>query len=243
MGFCLVILLYSVSCKKDSTNATPAPNPTPSSQKYSLSINITHFFGDSLFKYNTKFINAANDTIKFNKLAYYFSNLKLTKDDGSVYAPETYFLINFDNSSTAIFQIDNIPQGTYNKFSFFVGVDSLHNHSLAQTGALDPGYGMFWSWNVGYIFNRLKGNFGAANTALTLDVGGDANLMKYDLPTSIVLTSNKVVNLKMDIKEYFQNPYAYSLKTDDSSIHDLSAPGISKLVQNSKDMFSVTSVQ
>ncbi len=38
-----------------------------------------------------------------------------------------------------------------------LGVDSLMNTSGAQTGALDPLRGMFWTWNSGYINAKLEG--------------------------------------------------------------------------------------
>ncbi|MFM1792223.1 MAG: hypothetical protein RLZZ252_577 [Bacteroidota bacterium] len=36
-------------------------------------------------------------------------------------------------------------------------MDSLHNCSGIQEGALSPSNGMFWSWSTGYIFVRVEG--------------------------------------------------------------------------------------
>jgi hypothetical protein len=46
----------------------------------------------------------------------------------------------------------------YNSIAFTIGVDSIRNVSGAQTGALDPAKGMFWTWNSGYIMAKLEGN-------------------------------------------------------------------------------------
>jgi hypothetical protein len=53
--------------------------------------------------------------------------------------------------------LKNIPAGEYNAVSFTVGVDANQVSQGAQTGALDPEHGLFWSWNSGYIFLQLEG--------------------------------------------------------------------------------------
>ncbi len=240
------LLLQSVSCKPGTTDDNP-PVHTPG--KYSVTVDINNVFGTEPLKFQTPFITAAQDTITIKpQFAYYLSNFKFTKSDGSVYAaPESYFLVHYESSSDdpskASIKIDNIPEGTYTKVSFLMGVDSARNHSGAQTGALDPGYNMIWTWNTGYIFHRIKGNTGSANATITLDIGGDANIMAYDLPVALNLASNRKMNMKMDLKELFQNPYVYDLKMDDKDIHSTTTAGLIKLVANSKDMFSISSVE
>ena len=237
--FILIVVLQFVACKKDQPT-TSAPVP----ETYSITINLSHYFGDQLLKYDTvKYVTAANDTIIISQIEYYFSNIRLTRSDQTIISPEAYFLIDFSNPASASIMINNIPKGTYNQFSFLLGVDSTHNHSGAQTGALDPANNMFWGWNTGYVFYRVKGYFNAAHSSFSFDLGGDANEMKYAFQTNISLDANRTINLKMDMKELFQNPYNYNLKVDDKDIHSTTASGIAKLVQNSKDMITVTSIQ
>ena len=50
-----------------------------------------------------------------------------------------------------------MPAGNYNSLSFLLGVDSMHNVSGAQTGALDPANDMFWTWNSGYVMAKMEG--------------------------------------------------------------------------------------
>ena len=66
-------------------------------------------------------------------------------------------------------------RGSFNQLSFIIGVDSLHNVSGAQTGALDPINGMFWTWNTGYIFAKFEGKspFSTAlNQSVVYHIGG-----------------------------------------------------------------------
>lgn len=228
-------------CKKDQTTP-PVDNPTGA-----ITFNISHVFGNNPLQFSKSYITA-NDTIRIqSQFAYYFSNIKLTKTDGTIISPGNFFLVHYDidsqNPDSTTITINNIPQGDYKTLSFVLGVDSLHNHTVGQTGALDPSLGMCWFWNTGYIFYRLKGNFGATNTSFSFDLGGDENLLRYEFPANFSLADSRTINLKMDIKELFQNPYSYNLKVDDKDIHSTTANGISKLVQNSKDMMSILSIQ
>ena len=62
--------------------------------------------------------------------------------------------------------VADLQAGKYDKLQFLLGVDSIRNCSGAQTGALDPMNGMFWTWNSGYIMFKLEGN----STASTADL-------------------------------------------------------------------------
>lgn len=102
--------------------------------------------------------NANGDDFKISIFKYYISNINLVKTDGEALAiPDTYYLINAADSSSLKQQISGIPEGNYKSINFTIGVDSARNFAGAQTAALDPAKGMFWSWNSGYIFVKLEG--------------------------------------------------------------------------------------
>ncbi|WP_316930094.1 MbnP family protein, partial [Hymenobacter sp. IS2118] len=48
--------------------------------------------------------------------------------------------------ASQLLALKDIPVGDYQSVSFTVGVDSARNVAGAQTGALDPNNGMFWTW-------------------------------------------------------------------------------------------------
>lgn len=102
--------------------------------------------------------NANGDEFKVTTFKYYISNVNLIANNGEkITIPDSYFLVNQADSSTLMQQILSIPEGKYKGISFTIGVDSLRNFAGAQTGALDPARGMFWSWNSGYIFVKFEG--------------------------------------------------------------------------------------
>ena len=127
---------------------------------------------DSAFLYK----NANGDEFNVTTFKYYISNISLIDKDGKYVAvPDTYLLVNAADSASLTQQINNIPAGKYTGISFIIGVDSLHNFSGAQTGALDPARGMFWTWNSGYIFVKMEGvspKSTAKKNRLTFHIGG-----------------------------------------------------------------------
>jgi hypothetical protein len=95
------------------------------------------------------YLNAAGDTFNISVFRYYLSNISL---DG-VKVPGCY-LVSEDSAASKVIPL---PKGHFKRISFMIGVDSLLNCSGAQDGALDPRYGMFWTWNSGYIMAKLEG--------------------------------------------------------------------------------------
>lgn len=130
--------------------------------------------GESLILDNKEYKNEHGDVYKISVFKYYVSNFKLYKKDGQVITlPQSYFLIDASDKASQSINLENIPEGNYSKMSFIVGVDSLHNVTGAQTGALDPANGMFWTWNSGYIFVKLKGTSPQAPEGkIGFDIGG-----------------------------------------------------------------------
>jgi hypothetical protein len=168
------ILLLSViitlnSCKKEET--------TTPDEKGSFNIEFENQVNDAaLVLGNKDYINANGDHFTIDVLKYYVSNITLTKADGSSYKiPENYLLIDAEKPSSLINSLKDIPVGDYTKISFVIGVDKERNLAGAQTGALDPAQGMFWTWNSGYIFVKMEGTSPqstAADKSLTFHIGG-----------------------------------------------------------------------
>ena len=127
----------------------------------SLSLEFEHVFGstNAPFALNTWYTHPmTGDSLNFSMFKYYVSNVVLTAEDGSTWtAPESYYLIDASTPASTMLTLENVPANHYTGISFMLGVDSARNVSGAQTGALDPANGMFWSWNTGYIFVKAEG--------------------------------------------------------------------------------------
>lgn len=107
---------------------------------------------------STKYTNFNNETFTISKLKYYISNIGLqTLSKKNSIEKNSYHLINEEDAASMSFFLI-IPPDNYETISFLIGVDSVKNVSGAQTDALDPLNGMFWTWNTGYIMFKMEGN-------------------------------------------------------------------------------------
>ncbi len=142
-----------------------------------------------------------------------------------------------------------MPSGEYTGLTFTVGVDSTRNVSGAQTGALDPTQGMFWSWNTGYIFMKLEGYSPQSEKGgLTFHIGGfkaPNNTIRTISPSlnnsKVLVAAGKApqVHLKVDVLEMFQTPQV--VKFADLST-TMGGPASVTIADNYRDMFRVDHV-
>ncbi len=155
--FTAVLVLTFTSCKKDDN-----PDDTGKLTEGAVTLDIDHVWGstEAAFALNRELTHPMlNEKMTFTTFRYYISNLKLKAKDGSWYTmPESYFIVDTDPSADSKVAIPNVPGGEYTDVEITFGVDSTRSTSGAQSGALDPAKGMFWSWNTGYIMLKAEGN-------------------------------------------------------------------------------------
>jgi len=188
--------LLFASCTKDTT---PDYNEDV---KGRLTVEFDHIVGGSDLQLNTgSYSNGSQESFQVTKLKYYVSNFVFTSEDGNVYTvpqDSSYFLVDESDPASCNIAFD-LPEGTYKKVSFMVGVDSLRNTMPIdqRTGALDPtgaGADMYWDWNSGYIFFKIEGTSPAStenNSVFQYHIGGFGG---YETPT---LNNIKTVTLDL----------------------------------------------
>jgi hypothetical protein len=124
-----------------------------------------------------KYINVFDEPFSIEKFKFYFCKPAFTNavtHTGTPINKNEYFLIDFTDSITCSIKLAVRP-GKYSKLVFQLGVDSIQNVSGAQTGALDPAKGMFWTWNSGYVMAKLEGSSPVSNQpihAIAYHIGG-----------------------------------------------------------------------
>jgi len=174
-----LLLLAFIFALAATALANPPKGKIKDAKKGNLSVHFKNVVNGKDLRLNdsvSMYKNANGDDFKVTTFKYYISNVILiAKDGGKVAIPDSYFLVNAADSATLNQQITNIPEGKYTGVAFTIGVDSLRNFAGAQTGALDPAKGMFWSWNTGYIFVKFEGQSPrstARKNRLTFHIGG-----------------------------------------------------------------------
>jgi len=238
----IVFLLITACHKKDDPVNTPATS--------NITVTLQNMCGTDPLTLNTVWYKNANgDSIRISKFNYFISNIKLVKEDGTVFAEtESYHLVQGDKENSKTFTISNVPFGTYTSMSFIIGVDSARNVSGAQTGDLDPTSGMFWDWNTGYVMAKMEAESPQATETGTSVIyhlggfGGDVNVLRtvsLQLP-KLIISKDKSPNLHMkaDAMEWFKTPNL--IKVKDLSV--LAGKNAYFIADNYVDMFSLDHV-
>lgn len=202
---------------------------------------------------NTKwYVNANGDNYTVSRFNYYVSNVKLKRDNGSVFSePESYHIIKHIEGARS-FNILNVPPGDYDQIEFTIGVDSARNVSGAQTGDLSPDSLMFWTWSTGYIFFKLEGEYQTLNSmpgaTYAMHVGGfdgkDNCIRKctFNLTNKLSIKKEKTSKVFYDvnINEIFNNPAVIDL---DSYFVITSGQHGKMVASNYVDMFSINHIE
>ena len=142
-----------VACQKELHNTEVTGSEVNVHLRFNAEVN-----GQPL-QFNTPYQNSFGEAYSVSAFKYYISAIDLVNTDANLvyHLSNDYYLIDAADSTTSLI-VQKGALHKYNWIAFTIGVDSIKNVSGAQTGALDPAKGMFWTWNSGYIMAKLEGN-------------------------------------------------------------------------------------
>ncbi len=198
------------------------------------------------------YTNPFGEAYTVSKFKYYISHVSMAGAKGVVNEVENYYLVDESKPETLHFSL-TIGAGNYNSLNFLLGVDSLHNVSGAQSGALDPLNDMFWTWNNGYIMAKLEGRSAQSklvNNKLEFHIGGfmaENNVLKnitLHFPPGKMLNiqegKTSEIMIEADIDTWWQQPN--DIKIAEHAV--CSSPGqlAKKIADNYSKMFSIKDV-
>jgi hypothetical protein len=250
---CCTTVLFS--CKKTEI-VKPEPLPTlniPSDTNGFFEIHINNVVNSNPLALGTStYTNLNSDTFSVDILQYYFTNVELHTLSGDTFKEvESYYLVDQANPNSLHLMVKGVPRADYSSIRFLIGVDAKRNTSGAQTGALDPIHGMFWTWSTGYIMAKMEGyspQSGATNKKLAFHIGGFSGVnsaiktVNLTFPNSANVTPSHtpILTLKADLASWFASPNLVSFNTM-FSISSVSANS-KAIADNYANMFSVISV-
>ena len=195
--------------------------------------------------------NELNQDFTISKFKFYISNVSFENTNGAQTAPSTSFLIDQEDSLSLSTNSISIPSGIYSSLEFILGVDSLHNVSGAQNGALDVLNTMFWTWNSGYIFMKLEGNSSFSNSPghfFEYHIGGFKEpynairkiKLTFDQPVEISKHKLTDILINVNVLEILQHPNSIDFSKNSSIVE----PSQSKIVSdNYEDIFSIINIK
>lgn len=195
--------------------------------------------------------NTFGQTFTITNFKYYLSNVSLLKKGRVVYHSADHFLIIEDEGNSKKIMLNDIPEGEYDALSFMIGVDSAHNSNGANSGALDPINGMYWTWNSGYIFMKIEGRAAASKrpgNIFEYHIGGykaPANCIRTVTlsPAAPVVIENKktfALTIRANIAEVLRSPVSIDFSTLPSVTDHSNAEMIA---DNYIDMFFINEVK
>ena len=171
-----------------------------------LTISLQPTYGKNTFDLNTKFPLNNKDSISFEMLKFYISNIELYNNETKVWKAENSFhLVNYENSSSLEIVYDLPLDLDYNRLKFDIGIDSTTNVSGAMGGDLDPTKGMYWTWQSGYVNFKLEGTSNICDSyknEFQYHIGGYQ--APYATLQTVVLSVQKSnqIDIEIAIKEF-----------------------------------------
>ncbi len=207
--------------------------------------------GVSLVLNDSLYTNVFGESYSVSKFKYYISNPGVKNSMLQQKEKSGYHLVDATIPVSQNFSFA-VKAGEYNNLFFLLGVDSAHNCSGAQTGALDPMNDMFWTWNSGYVMTKLEGRSTASssiNQRMEYHIGGykgkDNVLQQVSLAAAvpIVISAGKTteVIIETDISKWWQAGNPVSIK--ETPICTTPGQLAKKISINCSRMFMIRSVR
>ena len=166
-----------------------------------------------------QFTNTNSQQMSISKLRYLISNIAFHRTDGSVVPIDGYLLVDLSTESTFAF-VSNIPFGSYSSISFTFGFDETDNIDGFYTDLNS----VSWNWpemlGGGYHFMQLEGMYvdGLIESPYAYHMGTarvdtgvfEANHFEVII-NGFTHTNDTSIEIKMNIAEWFKNPYTWDL--------------------------------
>lgn len=234
-------------------NKQSSPKITASTNTGTVKIIFINTVKGKPLELNTgKYINPFGEAYSISKFKYYISQVSLQRGKAVFFENESFHLIDEGNADALHFGFA-LRTGNYDALDFLLGVDSLHNVSGAQSGALDPLNDMFWTWNSGYVMAKIEGHSPQANVVnnkLEFHVGGfmgENNVLKnitlnFPAGKSLSIQEGKTseIVIEADIDTWWQQPN--DIKIAEHPVCSTPGPLAKKIADNYSKMFTVKEV-
>ena len=213
----LIVMIVLVSCSSDDDRAS----------EFLISVtNSQHWDGQNISTddiESTEFPNENGENLKITRLRYLISKVILTNSFGDEVEVGDYNLVDLSDTSTLNYVNNSIvPPGTYTSISFVYGFneeDNITNEYQDLNTAT-------WNWpgmlGGGYHFMQFDGTYTNSSTDVPLPFNfhnGTARVSEGVFEQNFItvtvsdvnITGNAVIDLKMNLAEWFKNPNTWDL--------------------------------
>ncbi|HTJ78021.1 MAG TPA: MbnP family protein [Rariglobus sp.] len=156
---------------------------------------------------SSEFMKVGANELSFTRIAALVSSVAFVRPDGSFAQLEGQFGALALDEGRSHFTLHGVPTGRYIGFEFLVGLRPDVNHGdpgrWPAGHALNPLVdGLHWSWQGGYIFLALEGNYrrpGGETGGWSLHLANDPRLTLIELPHPMEITGDTTITLELDL--------------------------------------------
>lgn len=246
----LSVLVFS-SCTEDTDEALPTTQVT---------LKFTHNWNGAEVtnaNFNTiQYFNENNDELSLEKLRYLISEVTLHKANGEKIILNGYNLVDVTNNQNMSYTPSpTVPVGTYTNVSFTFGFNNNDNIDGAYADLNSASWGVPAMLGGGYHYMQMEGKFinnvaaeeGYAYHAIRAVDNTDPNNLVFqdtfftvNLGT-VIIRENAEVEVKMNIAEWYKNPYTWNLNTWGSMLMQNFDAQV-EMYNNGQNVFSLGSV-
>lgn len=149
----LFVFVFCISC---STNESKKQDETEK-----VTLEVQFFVKDVPLKLLQEYQNDINQKYLLENFKFYLSNFEFeSASTNEIFKVEdSYLLFSADREKNIFEKEILVKKGEFSKMNFSIGVDSIKNTSLDNTGDLDISNSMAWDWNTGYKFVVMEGKY------------------------------------------------------------------------------------
>jgi hypothetical protein len=245
----IILLILVTSCTKNKIETASVL----------MNLNFSHNWSGTSIEnsdLNTiKFTNANGEQLSIERLRYLISNITLTNTDGEKTIIKERHLVNLNEEKGLELVSDlAMPQGTY-KLSFVFGLTDADNIDGVYQDLNSITFNVPTMLGGGYHFMQFDGKFNGTNSQINnfnfhairaVNRTDPANLIFQDTSFEVslgdvIITELGIVEVKMDVSEWFKNPNLWDLNT----LNSMLMPNFNAQVlmsANGKSVFSLGAV-
>lgn len=243
----LLVVIALGACRERGGDDVPAPAPMTGA----VALRFSYVVGDDALPLylDSAYLTASDDLVRVRHLKYYLSRVRLQRADSSYWtAPDRAFLL--DAGRRDSLTLSGVPPGEYVALTFDIGLDSASNSRSDWDGDLAPARLMHWSWNTGYKFLSLEGEWLGAMPSEVVEyhVGRAPTLRTVRLPlprpaTATIAAPAPRIRLAVRPLTVFGGPNVMLLSDSHERNVMFDTPQALRAADNYATMFRVTSVE
>jgi cytochrome c peroxidase len=195
--------------------------------------------------------NSAGQALSVTRLDFLLSDFALRSSDGAwLGCTNEVAFLSFGQNRTC-FELRKLPTASYDRIRFRVGLRPEVNH--AETTQYPAGHplnptvnGLHWSWQGGYVFLALEGNWIDArrrHDGYSFHIATDRQLMFVELPLRLDLNSAHEVRLALDAQHIISQPNQIRFAEFTTSTHSRADDVLAEeLRRNIEEAFTVLGI-